>query len=165
MSLFIFMPEGFAKQFDRVFRGPAMLALGILISQIPKINTKLKDEDKSKKLTLAINIVGFCIAAITFIYLAYLPGYSVLKLHIFLCLVCTSLLYFATSIPVNSKFLNLLGEISVFVYLAQCPILIHYYAVQDTTENEFPLFCICIVALFAINRVVNMLTRKKKQIA
>lgn len=165
MSLFIFMPKGFAKQFDRVFRGPAMLALGILISQIPKIKTKLKDKTQSEKLTLAINIVGFSIAALTFIYLAYLPGYTVLKLHIFLCLVCTSLLYFATSLTVHSKFLNLLGEISVFVYLAQCPILIHYYAVQNTTENEFPLFCICIIALFAINRVVNHIKRKRKQIA
>ena len=166
MSLFIFMPEGFAKQFDRVFRGPAMLALGILISQIPKINTRLKDEVKSKKLTLAINITGFVIAAITFIYLAYLPGYSVIKLHIFLCLVCTSLLYFATSLTVHSRFLNFLGEISVFIYLAQCPILIHFYAINDsTTESEFPLFCICIVAMFVINRVVNTMIKRRKQIA
>jgi hypothetical protein len=165
MSLFIFMPAGFAKQFDRVFRGPAMLALGILISQIPKIKTNLKNKSKSEKLSLAINIVGFAIAAITFIYLAYLPDYRVWKLHLFLCVVCTSLLYFATAINVRSRFLNLLGEISIFIYLAQCPILIHHYAVSDNTIDQFPLFCICIVAMFVINRIANKILIKRKQIA
>ncbi|MBR2381151.1 MAG: acyltransferase family protein [Clostridia bacterium] len=163
MSLFIFMSESFAKQFDRVFRGPAMLALGILISQIPQIKTSLKDEIKAKKLNIALNAIGFTITAATFIYLAYLPGYALWKAHLFTCLVCPLLLYFALAIPVKGKFFNFLGEISIFIYLAQCPILIHHYAVSNNTKDQFPLFCVCIVSLFLINRTVNYIVKKQKQ--
>ena len=162
MSLVVFMPEGFAKQFDRVFRGPAMLAFGMLVSQIPQIKTKLKDETKARKLSLAVNAIGFTITAVTFIYLAYLPGYALWKAHLFSCLVCPLLLYFALALPVRGKFFNFLGEISIFIYLAQCPILIHHYAVSDNTKDQFPLFCICIVAMFVINRIVNKILNKKR---
>ena len=163
MSLVIFMSDGFARQFDRVFRSPAMLALGILLSQVPKINIKLKDAGKTNKLNLLTNSVGFTISAIVFIYLAYLPGYSVGKAHLFTCIVCPLLLYFALGLPVCSKFLNLLGEISIFIYLAQCPILIHHYGVSDNTKDQFPLFCVCIVAMFVINRIVNYIAKQRQQ--
>ena len=165
MSLFIFMPSGFAKQFDRVFRGPAMLALGMLISQIPKIQTKLKDKIKAFRLTVTVNAIGFAIAAIIFIYLAYLPEYAVWKLHTFICLVCTSLLYFGTAISVRSRILDLLGEFSIFIYLAQCPILLHLYAGNKETEELFPWLCFYAVLLFAINRIINYIIKKRKAIA
>ena len=151
------------ETWGRVLRGPGMIALGILISQIPKIKLELKSEKKAQNLTLALNIIGFTVSAIAFICLAYLPTYSIWKLHLFICVVCTSLLYFATAIPVHSRFLNLLGEISIFIYLAQCPILIHHYAVSRDTRDQFPLFCICIVAMFLINRVVNYMLKQRKQ--
>ena len=155
MSLCIFMNESFERQFDRVFRGPAMLALGMLVSQIPKINIKLKDSVKATRINLLLNVVGFAISAVAFAYLAYLPEYTTFKAHLFTCLICPALLYFATAVPVRSKFLDFLGEISIFIYLAQCPILIHHYAVSQNTKDQFPLFCVCIVALFVINRIVN----------
>ena len=148
------------KQLDIPCRGPAMLALGMLISQIPKIKIKLDDEAKAEKLSLVINAFGFGISAIVFFYLAYLPEYTIWNLHLFTCVVCPSLIYFASALPVYSKFLNLLGEISVFIYLAQCPILIHHYYVSRDTRDQFPLFCVCIVGMFIINRIVN----KKKLI-
>ena len=165
MSLVVFMPNSFARQFDRVFRSPAMIALGILLSQVPKINIKLKDEAKANKLNLFIYAVGFVISAITFIYLAYLPGYSTLKAHFFTCIVCPLLLYFALGLPVHGKFFDFLGEISIFIYLAQCPILIHHYGVSDNTKDQFPLFCVCIVAMFILNRIVNKFSNKKKALA
>lgn len=149
---------------DIFFRGPAMLAIGMLISQIPQIKINLKDETKSEKLRLAINIVGFTIAALAFIYLAYLPGYAIWKLHIFTCIVCTSLIYFASSVPVHSKFLNFLGEFSVFVYLAQCPILIHYYYGSRNTIEQFPWLCFYSVAFFILNRIINAIVNKKKSL-
>ena len=155
MSLCIFMNESFERQFDRVFRGPAMLALGMLVSQIPKINIKLKDIVKATRINLLLNVVGFAISAVAFAYLAYLPEYTTFKAHLFTCLICPALLYFATAVPVRSKFLDFLGEISIFIYLAQCPILIHHYAVSQNTKDQFPLFCVCIVTLFVINRIVN----------
>ena len=143
-------------------RGPAMLALGILISQIPKINLRLKDENKSKKLTLAINIVGFVISALASIYLAYLPGYSVWRLHLLCCVAYFGLVYFATAIPVYSKVLNFLGEISIFIYLAQCPIILHYYlAVHDTKAQFWPLV-VCAALLYAINKIVNEIIKRKR---
>ena len=165
MSLVAFMSNSFARQFDRVFRSPAMIALGILISQIPKINIKLKDGSKSNKFNLSIYAVGFVISAITFIYLAYLPEYSTLKAHFFTCIICPLLLYFALGLPVHGKFFDFLGEISIFIYLAQCPILIHHYAVSDNTKDQFPLFCVCIVAMFILNRIVNKFSSKKKALA
>lgn len=150
------------KQFDRVVRSPAMLALGMLVSQVPRINVGLKDKIKAERLNLLINVVCFTVCTVAFIYLAYLPGAAVWKRHLLACVLCPALLYFANSIPVRSKFLNLLGEISIFVYLAQCPILIHHYAVSKDTRDQFPMFCVCIVAMFLINRAVNAITRKKK---
>ena len=134
---------------DRVLRGPAMIAIGVLASQIPKIKLK------SEKLGMAVNAVGFTVCAISIIYIAYLPGFAIWKLHLACGLVYPLLLYFATAIPVHSKFLNFLGELSVYIYLAQCPILIHYYSTGASTRDEFPLLCICTVVLFAINRLVN----------
>ena len=164
MSLFLFMNDSFERQFDRVFRGPAMLALGMLVSQLPKVNIKLRDTKKAETVTLILNALGFAISAIAFAYLAYLPQYTTFKAHLFTCLICPAVLYFATALPVYSKFLNLLGEISIFIYLAQCPILIHHYAVSRDTRDQFPLFCVCIVAMFIINRVVNSIVNKKKKV-
>lgn len=164
MSLFLFMNDSFERQFDRVFRGPAMLALGMLVFQLPKVNIKLRDEKKAGTINLILNALGFAISAIAFAYLAYLPEYTTFKAHLFTCLICPAVLYFATALPVYSKFLNLLGEISIFIYLAQCPILIHHYAVSLDTRDQFPLFCVCIVAMFIINRVVNSIVNKKKKV-
>lgn len=137
------------KQFYRVVRGPAMVAIGILVSQVPKI------EFKNKKISLLLNTAGFTVSAGAFIYLAYLPGADMGRAHLLLCAVCPTLLYFATSLPVRSKLLNLLGEISVFIYLAQLPILLHHYYVTRDTREQFPLLCICAAAMFVINRAVN----------
>ncbi len=144
-----------SREFDRMFRGPAMLAIGMLLSQIPKLNIKLKDATKAKRFSLTVNAVGFVIFAVAFLYLAYLPKFEIWKLHLQCCVVCPFLLYFATALPVYSKFLNLLGEFSVYIYLAQCPILLNYYFVNKDTNAQFPLFCVCIVAMFAINRIFN----------
>ena len=157
MSLCILKNE----TFGRVARGPGMIALGMLISQIPKIKIELNDQRKAERLTLWLNIIGFSISAIAFAIFAYLPTFAIWKLHIFICIICPSLLYFATAIPVRSRFLNLLGEFSAFVYLAQCPILIHHYYVSKDTKDQFYLLCICAVAMFVINRIVN---RKKVKI-
>ena len=165
MSLVIFMSNSFAKQFDRVFRAPAMLALGILVSQVPKITLKFKNEKLSKTMSLIMNIFGFAISAIGFIFLAYLPGYSTLKAHFFTCIVCPTLLYFATALPVRGKLFNLLGEISVFIYLAQCPILLHYYGGTRNTVDQVGWLCFYAVVLFVINRIANALIRRKKAIA
>ena len=143
------------KQLDRVVRSPAMLALGMLISQIPKIKINLKDEIKAKKISLLINAVCFTAFAIAFIYFAYLPGQAIWKRHLLCCLICPAVLYFSSALPVRSKFLNFLGEISIFIYLAQCPILIHHYAVSQDTKDQFPLFCICIVVMLFMNRYIN----------
>jgi hypothetical protein len=143
---------------DRVLRGPAMIAIGVLVSQIPKIKIKLKNNAKSEIFSLILSAVGFTVSAVALIYVAYLPGFAIWKLHLACGLIYPLILYFATALPVHSKFLNLLGELSVYIYLAQCPILIHYYATNATTQAEFPLLCVCVVAMFVINRLVN---RKK----
>ena len=148
----------------RIIRGMGMLALAMLVSQIPKINIKLNDGTKARRLNIFINAVGFVISAVAFAYLAYLPGYAVWKLHIFICIVCTSLLYFATALPVRSKFLNLLGELSTFIYLGQCPILLHYHYGSEISENQFVPLCICATALFVINRIVNYFIKRNKKV-
>lgn len=149
----------------RVVRGPGMIALGIFLSQIPKIKIKSAEKITREKLTTLINAIGFAVAAAAFAYLAYLPEFKIWKLHIFICVVCTSLLYFATSLPVRSKFLDLLGELSTFIYLAQCPILLHYYAGSRKSEDQFVWLCIYVVALFIINRVANKIIHNRKALA
>ena len=145
---------------DIPLRGPAMLAMGMLLSQIPKIKVKAKDEARAARRSLILNIIGFVISLGVSVYLAYLPEFTIWKLHLFTLVVCPMLLYFATAIHVRSKFLNLLGELSVFIYLAQCPILLHYYFASKDHTAQFILLCICALALFGINRLVN-LKRKK----
>lgn len=137
------------KEIDRVARGPAMLAIGMLLSQVPKL------ELKGEKLTTLINAIGFAVSAAAFICLAYLPGYEIWKLHLLGGLVGPAVLYFATALPVHSKFLNFLGEFSVFIYLAQCPILLHHFHVSRDTRDQFPLLCICAIAMFLLNRVIH----------
>ncbi len=149
-------------QFYRVIRSPAMLALGMLVSQIPKLSIKRKDREELKKLNLALNAVGFAICAIAFIYFAYLPGRAAWKANLLCLLVCPMLIYFANALPVYSKTMNLLGEFSVFIYLAQLPILFHHYLVSRDTRDQFPLLCICALAMFIINRAVNRKINKVK---
>lgn len=143
------------RPFDIPTRSPAMLAIGMLISQIPKIDIQLKNEKKAQILNMIVNIIGFVISAFIFIYLAYLPEFAIWKIHLLCCIVCPAVVYFATSLPVRSKFLNLLGEFSVFIYLGQCPILFHHYLVSRDTRMQFPLLCACAVAMFLINRIIN----------
>ncbi len=159
--IFMSMHRVLTVEFDRVARGPAALAIGMLLSQIPKLKISLKDDRKAEKLTLAINAIGCVVSAITFVYLAYLPGYEIWKLHLLDCVVAPVLLYFATALPVRSKFLNFLGEFSVFVYLAQCPILLHHFHVSRDTRDQFPLLCICAVAMFVLNRIINKMKATK----
>ena len=146
----------------RIVRGPGMIALGILISLIPKIKIQLKDEIKAQRISILLNSIGFLVSAIAFIYLAYTPEYHVWKLHVFICIVCPALLYFATAIPVKGKLFDLLGELSIFIYLAQCPILLHYHAGTRDTRDYFGWLCFYAIILFVINRVVNKLIRNKK---
>ena len=160
ISLSLFKFE--IKAFDICFRVPAMIAIGMLLSQIPKINIKLKNEIRAKRLNIAINAVGFAFSAATAFYLIYRPEYAVWKIHLICCLLFPAILYFATSLPVRSRFLNLLGEISLFVYLAQCPILIHHYFVIEDTKKQFPWLVICALFLFLLNRIINRISATKK---
>ena len=150
------------KQLDIPGRGPAMIAFGILISQLPKIKIRAKNTMKARRWSLAINIIGFIISASAFACLAYFPRYDIWQLHLSCCVVCPALLYFATALPVHSKILNFLGEFSVFIYLGQCPILLHHYYVSKDTRDQFPWLCVCAVALFIINRIVNAIIRRRK---
>lgn len=150
------------KALDIFARGPAMLAVGMLISQIPHIEFKRPNEEKGRKISILLNAVGFTVSAVAFIYLGYLPGFAIWKLHLLCCVICPALIYFAVQLPVYSKFLNFLGEFSVYIYLAQCPILLHHFHVSRDTRDQFPWLCVCAVLLFVINRVVNTLDAKKK---
>lgn len=162
ICFFMSMHRVLTKEFDRVARGPAMLAIGMLLSQVPKLKITLKDERKAERLTIIANAIGFSVSALAFVYLAYLPGYEIWKLHLLGCLVGPAVLYFATALPVRSKFLNFLGELSVFIYLAQCPILLHHFHVSRDTREQFPLLCICAASMFVINRIVNRSQIKAK---
>jgi hypothetical protein len=149
----------------RVVRGPGMIALGIFISQVPKVRIELNNKERANRITLALNAIGFVVSAAAFLYLAYLPEYAIWKLHIFICIVCPSLLYFATALPLNGKLFNLLGELSIFIYLAQCPILLHYYAGTRDTKDYFGWLCFYAIIFFVVNRIVNTIIKKRKQIA
>ena len=148
------------RNLDIPLRTPAMLAIGILISQIPKLQIKAKEPSVAKKLTILVNALGFAASSAAFVYLAYLPGYAVWKLHLLCCIICPAVIYFATALPVYGKFFDFLGEFSLYIYLGQCPILLHHYAVSRDTRDQFPLLCIVAVLMFIIYRLVN---RKKPQ--
>ena len=132
-----------------------MLAIGMLLSQISPVNIQSKDEKMEKMLNLFVNAIGFLITAATFVYLAYLPGGEIWKIHFLCCIICPAVVYFATALPVYSKFLNLLGELSIFVYLSQCPILFHHYLVSQDTKEQFPILSVCVIVMFALNRLIN----------
>jgi peptidoglycan/LPS O-acetylase OafA/YrhL len=159
---FLTLSKTLGRPLDIPLRGPAMLAVGMLISQIPKIGLQFKDERKARNLSLLINIIGFIVFAFIFIYLAYLPKFAIWKIHLLCCIVCPAVIYFATAIPVRSKILNLLGEFSVFIYLGQCPILFHHYLVSRDTRTQFPLLCVCAVVFFVMNRIINKIMQRKK---
>lgn len=141
-------------EMDRVARSPAAIAIGILLSQLPKI--------KAGKLSAAINAIGLAVSAAAFVYLAWLPGYAVWRLHLLICMVGPAVIYFAAALPVRSKFLSFLGECSIFIYLAQCPVLLHHYYVSRDTRDQFPLLCICAVGMFVLNRMINKIGSTEK---
>ncbi len=150
------------RNFDIPLRTPAMLALGILLSQIPKLQIKAKKPSTAKKCTVLVNALGFAASTALLIYLAYLPKFEVWRLHLMCLIICPAVIYFASSLPVHGKFFNLLGELSLYLYLAQCPIILHHYGVSRDTRDQFPLYCVCIVAMFLINRIALTLINKKK---
>lgn len=162
MSLCAFMSLSFAKQFDRVFRTPAMIGVGILLSQVPKIKINLENKIKAEKITLLLNVFGFVASTVAFLCLAYLPEYAVWKAHLFTCIICPLFLYFATALPIKGNFFDFLGECSIFIYLAQCPILFHYYAGTQVSTDCFGWLCFYAVLLFVINRVVNAIKKKRR---
>ena len=150
------------KPIDIPVRGPAMIAIGMLLSQIPSINIKAKTAKASKVFNIFINALGFVITLAIYIYLAYLPGGEIWKIHFLCVIVCPAVLYFAVSLPVYSKFFNLLGELSIFIYLGQCPILFHHYLVSQDSKDQFPILCVCVVVLFVLNRIINAKRASKK---
>ena len=147
----------------RVIRGPGMIAMGIFISQIPKIRINLKNEVISNRASIALNVVGFIVSALAFFQFAYLPEFTIWKLHVFICIICPALLYFATAIPLGGKLFNVLGELSVFIYLAQCPILLHFYSGTRVTTDYFGWLCFYALAMFVVNRIVNAIIIKRRK--
>ena len=158
VSLSLFKLE--IKALDICFRGPAMIGIGILISQIPAISIKLKKKE-ARPLTVALNIIGFIISFGLAFYLIYRPEHSVGKIHLICCILFPAIVYFASAIPIRGRVFDFLGEISVFIYLAQCPILLHYYGITNDTSKEFYTLCACAVLLFAINRVINAVKKRR----
>ena len=69
MSMFLL---GF-KVLDICFRGPAMIGLGILLSQVPKLNIKLRNEAVGRFLSMALNVIGFIVSFALAFYLIYRP--------------------------------------------------------------------------------------------
>ena len=139
-------------------RTPAMFALGMLISQIPSLKITAKNNSVLKGLTVALNTIGFTTSTAALVYLAYLPGYELWKIDLMCCVICPAVIYFASSLPVYGKLFDLLGEFSLYIYLGQCPIILHHYAVSRDTRDQFPVLCIVVVLMFIIYRIVN---RKK----
>ena len=150
------------RNFDIPLRTPAMLALGILISQIPKLEIKAKDPSAAKKCTLLVNALGFAVSTAVLIYLAYLPKFEVWRLHLMCLVICPAVIYFASALPVYGKFFDFLGELSLYLYLAQCPIILHHYGVSRDTRDQFPLYCVCIVVMFLINKIALSIIHSKK---
>ena len=149
---------------DILARGPAMVTIGILISQIPQIKVISRNEIKSRNYSLIINAICFGISLAAFLYLAYLPEFTIWKLHLFTCVVCPMFIYFAVTLPIHGKFFNFLGECSIYIYLAQCPLLLHYYYLNQSVKEYFIWLCIYAVAMFVINRIVNYIIKKRKAI-
>ena len=160
MSLFLI---GF-EVLDICFRGPAMIAIGILVSQIPKINIRLKKREAAKSLNLAVNVVGFLVSFLVALYLIYRPEHAVWKIHLICGILFPAIVYFATSIPIKGRIFDLLGEFSIFIYIAQCPILLHYYAVTHDTNKEFYTLLVCAVLLFLVNRAVDAIKKRRRAI-
>lgn len=149
--------------FNPFFRTPGMIALGILISQIPKIKIKLNNEKMSERVSMIINVVGLVLSMSAFIYLASLPGYEIWNLHLSCVVVCPFVAYFMNSIPVRSKLFNFFGELSLYIYLGQCPALLCHYIMGGSIQDQFASMCIFAFALFVINRIINSKKRAKAQ--
>ena len=78
------------------------------------------------------------------------------------CVICPAVIYFASALPAHGKVFDLLGEFSLYIYLGQCPIIIHHYAVSRDTRDQFPILCIVVVLMFIIYRLANRKKRDKK---
>ena len=95
-----------------LFRGLGGVCIGALVSQIPKINFKLKKFDFNWLIT-------FLLFA-TVVVLAFLPKTNMISEYFLVFLLFPMLIYFTSTLSFSCKLLNFLGSLSFGLYAYQC---------------------------------------------
>jgi len=121
-------------------KGACSIGIGIAISYIPKINLKFK------KFDFAYIIVS--IVLILTIYLNYLNIDFIFKKQIIVLILFPSLIYFSSLINLSFKPFDILGELSVGMYLSQniCYI-IRKLGVGFKINYQYFILIICITII------------------
>lgn len=107
------------------------ISIGIMLSYIPKYTLKIK------KFNLNYIIVAINFAII--FYLAYLPKANLISEYSLVFLLLPALIYFTSTVTVNSGILNFLGSMSFGLYAYQC--ILRVFELYITTE-KWVMFCI-----------------------
>ena len=138
-----------------LFRGFGGVCLGVLVSQIPKINLKIKSFDFNWIITgLLFGIV---------LYLAYLPKENLVSEYCLVLLLMPMLIYFTNTLNVNCKFLSFLGSLSFGLYAYQC--VLRVFEIYVPLEQHW-LF-LMLIAMVLIDKLIEFvyktIKRKKEQ--
>ncbi|MBR3864453.1 MAG: hypothetical protein IKJ19_05020 [Clostridia bacterium] len=95
-----------------VARGFGAVSMGVLLSYIPKIELKIGK--------LNFNWIITALVFVAVVYLAYIPKADLTYEYILIFALMPTLIYFTSTLKVQSKFLNFLGSLSFGLYAYQC---------------------------------------------
>ena len=136
-----------------LFRGIAMVGIGILISQLPSIK-------KYKWCNIVSAIIVFLLI-IEVVLLEVVPVPKLLQNVICIFIVFPSLVYFALQIAFSNKYINAICSINFGIYTYQevARFLYGYFGV----ENMLILFVVVLTCAILDRLVVNYIKNRKKQ--
>ncbi len=145
LILYIPIIEGFG-----FCRGLGGVSLGVLISYIKKI------EFKRGSFNFGYIIVAALICIIG--YLAYLPKQNLISEYFLVLLLIPMLIYFTSTLKINSRILNFIGSLSFGLYAYQCILRVWEFYWQPDKY----VFFIILVAISVVSRIIEILISKKK---
>lgn len=145
LILYIPILEGFG-----LFRGFGGVSLGVLISQIPKHNFKIKAFDCNWIITFLVMSIIIC--------LAFLPKDNLISEYFLVLLFIPMLIYFTNTLRVNSKILNFLGSLSFGLYAYQCVLRVLEFYIPMTK----PLLFVILILLVLLGSLIEYMYKKNR---
>ena len=133
-----------------VARGLGAVSLGILLSYVPKFELKVG------RINYNWIITAFIFGAVG--YLSFLPKDNLVCEYLLVFLLMPMLIYFTSTLKVNSKLLNFLGRISFPLYAYQCVLRV----IREITDMPRYRLLVILLCLVGVDVIISLLYKEFK---